>query len=69
MRPTLMERAYELAKSGECDSVRAITVRLNDEGYLYPDSHLSGPTIRSELLRLCRESWSRVHGEVPPKRK
>jgi hypothetical protein len=52
MRPTV-ERAYELARSGQCDSVQAIRKRLKEEHYDAVDAQLAGPAIQRDLRALC----------------
>ena len=55
-RPTTIERAYELARSGTCESVNDIRAQLKREGHDAVEGHLSGPTIGRQLRTLCRES-------------
>ena len=54
-RRTALERAYELAKSGECVGVPEIRARLRAEGYPYSEvrDQLYGQTISKALRRLC----------------
>ena len=67
MIPTVgtVERAYQLAASGECATVGDIRDRLAREGYSNVVSHLGGKTIAVALRRLCAESQPPVEG-VPP---
>ncbi len=51
MRPTALERAYQLARSGACASVAEIKARLKTEGL--DDNQVFGPTLLAELRRLC----------------
>ena len=53
-----VERAYELARSGWFTRVDDIRQRLTREGHDAVQQHLSGPTIRRELLQLCRAARS-----------
>ncbi len=55
-RPTTVERAYQLAKSGEYAGVSQIKDRLKVEGYSDVGGQLYGPTIRGALRRLCTEA-------------
>jgi hypothetical protein len=50
---TTLERAFELAKSGECASIADIRIRLKKEGYSDWQSHTKGPSIRAQLNALC----------------
>jgi len=52
-RLTTLERAFQLAKSGECASVAQIRERLKKEGYSDWQSHTKGPSIRAQLNALC----------------
>ncbi|TPG17601.1 hypothetical protein EAH79_05555 [Sphingomonas koreensis] len=53
-RPGTIERAYELARSGAYPTIDAIRAQLMREHHGSVQQHLSGPTIRRALLRLCR---------------
>ena len=52
-RVPTVERAYQLAKSGECNGIGQIRERLRAEGYGRADSQISGQTFRSQLKKLC----------------
>ena len=51
-RPTLIERAYEIASSGSCDRISDIQKRLNREGYEGGQQQLQGPALLASLRRL-----------------
>jgi hypothetical protein len=51
-RPTTLERAFELARSGTFDNVPAIAAALKGERHESVDAHLAGPSIRKDLRRL-----------------
>jgi len=54
---TTLERAFELARSGECRTVGEVTVRLKAEGYMDLQHHLSaGKGLRKQLADLCAEA-------------
>jgi hypothetical protein len=53
-RPGTVERAYELARSGSCTGVGDIRQHLAQEGHDSVQQHLSGPSLRRELARLCK---------------
>ena len=56
-RQSLIERAYELAKSGEFENVDALGKRLEYEGYTDVAAHLDGySSLRRELRTLCLQS-------------
>jgi hypothetical protein len=50
-----VERAYQLAKSGQCTRLDDIRSRLIHEGYEAVQQHLGAPSLRRDLTRLCRE--------------
>jgi len=52
-RRTTIERAYELAKSGECAGVSDIKARLKAEHFSDVDGQLYGKTIGADLRKLC----------------
>ena len=51
-RPTTIERAYELAQFGPCESVDDVRAQLKRERHESVESHLSGPTIGRQLRAL-----------------
>lgn len=51
-RPTTVERAFELARSGACTNVPAIAAALKGERHESVDAHLAGPSIRRDLKRI-----------------
>lgn len=53
-RPTALERAFELARSGECASVSDIRVRLKAEGL--SANQIEGPVLIRQLRDLCAAS-------------
>lgn len=53
LRLTTIERAYQLAKSGDCATVSEIKARLRSEGYSDVAGQLYGPTIQRSLRQLC----------------
>ncbi len=54
VRPTTIERAYQLACAGMCSTVRDIKVQLRKEGY--EDNHIIGRTLLIDLRRLCSQA-------------
>jgi hypothetical protein len=49
-----LERAFELAQSGDCTTIDDIRRRLKTESYAQVDAHLAGATVRRQLLDLCK---------------
>ena len=54
VRKTALERAFELASSGRCLTIRDIAYKLNSEKY--DVSHLEGPALRKQLQGLIDEA-------------
>jgi hypothetical protein len=55
-RYSTIERAYQLARSGCCATVDEIGRILITERYGSVHAYLAGPTIRRQLLALCKAS-------------
>jgi hypothetical protein len=51
-----LERAFALARSGECRDIRELEQKLKHEGFNSVQHHLSGPAIRRQL----REMMARI---------
>lgn len=49
----ILERAFELAQSGQCADLEQITTRLRAEGYATVSTALRGRIMRQELRTLC----------------
>lgn len=62
-RPTTLERAYQLAASGECDGVSDIKRQLNAEGYPDVQGQLYGASVTSALRKLAEKA----RAEAPPR--
>jgi len=56
MELNILERAFELAKTGDCASIDDIRRRLKAEQYSHVDAHLAGATVRRQLLGLVKEA-------------
>jgi hypothetical protein len=56
-RGSAIERAFDLAKSGQCRSVSEIIRRLPIEDRHAVEEHLTMPNARRELILLCSEAW------------
>jgi hypothetical protein len=57
---TPLERAFELARSGECALVSDVRRRLKDEGY--SDAQLDGPSLIRQLRGLL--ATAKAQGEM-----
>ena len=55
-RFSTIERAYQLARSGEFANVGKIKIRLRAEGYAGINGQLFGTVFTTALRRLCTES-------------
>jgi hypothetical protein len=51
-----IERAFELARSGECQDMRELEQKLKREGFTNVLSHLSGPSIRRQINDLMAKA-------------
>jgi hypothetical protein len=49
---TTVERAYQLARSGQCQSLTEIKKRLSDEGFADATGQLTSRTLTDALRRL-----------------
>lgn len=56
-----IERAFELAKSGQCRSVSEVIRRLPPPDREAVERHLTEHTARRELILLCSDAWLAVH--------
>jgi hypothetical protein len=56
-----IERAWNLAKSGQCRSVSEIIRRLPPEDRETVEAHLIDHAARRELILLCSNSWLAAH--------
>lgn len=52
----IIERAFQLARSGRFKKVDEIQRALKREGYGRTEGHLSGRLIRTQLKRACHEA-------------
>jgi hypothetical protein len=60
-RTTALERAFELARSGDCDSISKVREKLLAEGYSL--QQLTGPTLLKQLRTLCAAAQPRTEAE------
>ena len=52
--PTIIERAYELARTGEYPDSNASIKRLKTEGYDAVERHFAGSSLRRAIRDICR---------------
>ena len=48
-RPSIIERAFQLAKSGQCADLKDIRARLKKEGYESVVAYIQGAALRNQL--------------------
>jgi hypothetical protein len=62
MKPNVntLERAFELARTGEFDSIRQLEARLHHEGY--PSGLVVGPYLSGQLRELMRMADPESYG-------
>jgi hypothetical protein len=53
---TIIERAFDLARSGTCRSVQELETQLKREGFASVAAHLSGSLIRRQLRKCFDEA-------------
>jgi len=58
---SLIDRAYDLARSGQCKSVSQILRRLPEQDRQSVETHLNEPGARKELILLCSNAWLAAH--------
>ncbi len=66
VRPTAQERAFQIARSGECATLEAIEARLEQEHFGGAAGHISSRAIRKQLTQICKETYrgDRAVGEA-----
>ena len=58
-RPTTLERAYQLARTGAYTGASEIKAKLKSEGYGDAAAQLYGQTLHADLRRLCTAARNR----------
>jgi hypothetical protein len=56
--PSVIERAYQLSRSGKFANIAEVCERLHREGYRELFMHFEGAALRADLSRICREAQS-----------
>lgn len=57
--PSTLERAFELARSGDYASTVEIRAQLKKERHDQVEAHLQGPAITRQLRLLCQEATAK----------
>ena len=57
----ILERAFELARSGEYPRVKELEKALSKEGYSKGDPHIHSPSVRKQLRFLCSSACGIEH--------
>jgi hypothetical protein len=52
-----VQRAFTLARSGQCRSVAEIIRRLSEQDRAAVEAHLGAPSARRELILICSDAW------------
>jgi hypothetical protein len=59
----IVERAYQLARSGDCAGILEIRKQLEAEGFSNVTAHLAAaPSLRKALTQLCLQAQGRFEG-------
>lgn len=56
-RPASVDRAYALARTGQCRSVAAILRRLDEADRRAVEDYLQTPSARRDLILVCSDAW------------
>jgi hypothetical protein len=59
-----LERAFELARSGQCATPADIRLHLKRERFESVEAHLQGHSITRQLRALCTEAQQRARGRA-----
>ena len=58
----ILERAFELARTGQFSRMKELEKALAAEGCARGDPHIHSPTVRSQLRRICSEARLQMAG-------
>lgn len=56
MSENIIERAFQLARSGECRKLGDIHQRLREERFTQIHAYLGGKSIKAQLVKLMEEA-------------
>jgi hypothetical protein len=66
LQSNIVERSYQLARSGACAGIEEIRRRLVAEGYVNATAHLAAaPSLKRELSRLCLKAQGKPERRPP----
>jgi hypothetical protein len=66
----MIERAYEIARSGSVANLDQLVRALKREGFELVEAHLrSSPSLNRELRLMCRSAWASAGREPIPERR
>ena len=65
-RPGVVQRAFQIAKSGDVANISALHKQLTDEGYTNNAQSLSGRSIASQLSRMIVSARTNITLRLPP---
>jgi hypothetical protein len=54
----LLERAYQIARSGQVGNVDQLIASLAREGYRQLEAHFTYSSLRRDLNEICRATWA-----------
>lgn len=67
---SMVERAFELARSGTVANIDQLARALKGEGYELVEAHLHcSPMLNRELRLICRAAWLSTGKEPVPERR
>jgi hypothetical protein len=55
-RPSVVERAFQIAKSGKVANIAALRKQLTDEGYANAVQALAGRSLANQLTRMITDA-------------
>jgi hypothetical protein len=55
-RMPIIERAFALASSGSCQSIKDIRAKLKAEGYFRVEEFIDGKQLFAKLKKICQDS-------------
>jgi hypothetical protein len=64
-RPGIIERAFQVARSGRVANITALKRQLRDEGYLSVQSYLGGAGLDRDLRRACQAARQPAQAQAP----
>ncbi len=62
-RPSVIERAYQLARSGDYPKLVLVKAELRKEGYEQITAHFAGSATSKALRVICEEAYRLKHAQ------